>query len=112
MANKNLFYSLYSHSQEKLNPGYVCSTAVDETAVSFDIQGSDGVITDSNGSTLSTIDLSAVHAAGLTQYNTETRIIQPYYQNIFRKQKIMKNIVMQNQMLFIIILHQRFSILQ
>ena len=78
MANKNLFYSLYSHSQEKLNPGYVCSTAVDETAVSFDIQGSDGVITDSNGSTLSTIDLSAVHAAGLTQYNTETRIIQPY----------------------------------
>ena len=78
MANKNLFYSLYSHSQEKLNPGYVCNTAVDETAVSFDIQGSDGVITDSNGSTLSTIDLSAVHAAGLTQYNTETRIIQPY----------------------------------
>ena len=70
MANKNLFYSLYSHSQEKLNPGYVCNTAVDETAVSFDIQGSDGVITDSNGSTLSTIDLSAVHAAGLTQYNT------------------------------------------
>ena len=78
MANKNLFYSLYSHSQEKLNPGYVCSNAVDESAVSFDIQGSDGVITDSNGTTLSTIDLSAVHAAGLTQYNTETRIIQPY----------------------------------
>ena len=78
MANKNLFYSLYSHSQEKLNPGYVCSSAVDESAVSFDIQGSDGVITDSNGTTLSTIDLSAVHAAGLTQYNTETRIIQPY----------------------------------
>lgn len=78
MANKNLFYSLYSHSQETMNPGYVCSSAVDETGVSFDISGSDGVITDSNGTTLSQIDLSAVHAEGLTQYNTETRIIQPW----------------------------------
>lgn len=78
MANNNLFYQLYSTNNSVADSGYTCSSAVDETATSFDISASNGEITDSNGNTLQSIDLSQVHAEGLTQYNTETRILQPY----------------------------------
>ena len=39
--NKNLFYQLYSHSNDVVNSGYVCQTAVDENDTSFDISGSE-----------------------------------------------------------------------
>ncbi|WQJ53907.1 MAG: hypothetical protein [Wendovervirus sonii] len=81
-SNKNLFYDLYSKNNNIVNAGYTCSNAVDETDTSFDImastQGSIGAITDSNGSILSSINLNDIHAAGITQYNMETRILQPY----------------------------------
>lgn len=75
--NKNLFYQLYSRSNDVTNSGYVCQTAIDENDTSFDISGSEGQITDSNGDILSSIDLSGIHVDGLTQYNTETKILQP-----------------------------------
>lgn len=75
--NKNLFYQLYSHSNDVVNSGYVCSSAVDEADTSFDISNSTAEITDSNGDTLASVDLSAIHADNLTQYNTETKILQP-----------------------------------
>jgi len=60
------------------NPGYACRSAVDESDTSFDISNTNGVITDSNGKDLATIDMTKIHAEGLTQYNTETRILQPH----------------------------------
>lgn len=75
--NKNLFYQLYSRSNDVANSGYVCSTAIDENDTSFDITNSEGQITDSNGDILSSIDLSSIHVDGITQYNTETKILQP-----------------------------------
>ena len=62
-SNKNLFYKLYSTSNNVINAGYTCNSAIDENDTSFDIigsvsGGSAGTITDSNGSTLSNIDLS------------------------------------------------------
>lgn len=78
MANKNLFYSLYSTSNDTIQTNYKCSNLVDENDTSFDISGNNGVITDSNGNTLASIDMSLIHEAGITQYNVETRIIQPY----------------------------------
>ena len=75
--NKNLFYQLYSHSNDVVNSGYVCQTAVDENDTSFDISGSEAQITDSNGDILASVDLSSIHAAGITQYNVETKILQP-----------------------------------
>ena len=78
MANSNLFYSLYSTSNDTITTNYKCNSAIDEHDTSFDISGSDGVITDSNGNTLSTISLADIHIDNLTQYNTETRIIQPH----------------------------------
>ncbi len=81
-SNKNLFYNLYSTNNSTVSSGYTCSSAVDESGTSFDItsnsSGSAGVITDSNANTLSSIDMSKIHSEGLTQYNTETRILQPY----------------------------------
>lgn len=61
-----------------MSSGYVCRSAVDESDTSFDISDSNGVITDSNGNTLASIDMTAMNASGLTQYATETKIIQPY----------------------------------
>ena len=75
--NKNLFYQLYSHSNDVVNSGYVCQTAVDENDTSFDISNSEAQITDSNGDVLASVDLSSIHAAGITQYNVETKILQP-----------------------------------
>jgi hypothetical protein len=50
---------------------------VDETDTSFDITDSKGVITDSNGTELSFIDMSQLHAGGITEYYTVTKIIGP-----------------------------------
>lgn len=62
-SNKNLFYKLYSTSNNVINAGYICNSAIDENDTSFDIigsvsGGSAGTITDSNGNTLSNIDLT------------------------------------------------------
>lgn len=82
MANNNLFYSLYSTNNAVAQSGYVCSNAINEDDTSFDIssssQGSIGTITDSNGKQLASIPLDQIHAAGITQYNCETKILQPW----------------------------------
>ena len=75
--NKNLFYQLYSHPNDVVNSGYICQNAVDENDTSFDISGSEAQITDSNGDVLASVPLSSIHAAGITQYNVETKILQP-----------------------------------
>lgn len=75
--NLNLFYNLYSKSNNVASAGYTCRSAVDEKDTSFDIINSEGVISDSNGKELANIDLSNMHADGITQYNVETRILQP-----------------------------------
>ena len=82
-SNRNLFYSLYSNSNNIIRAGYICNSAIDEHDTSFDITvgtdgGSAGSITDSNGNTLTSIDLSQIHTAGITQYTNESRIIQPH----------------------------------
>lgn len=82
-SSKNIFYNLYSTSNNVVKAGYECNTAVDEKDTSFDITvnslgQSAGVITDSNGNTLTSIDLTQIHSSGLTQYNVETRILQPH----------------------------------
>jgi len=78
-STKNLFYNLYSTSNDIAPAGYTCNSAVDEKDTSFDImstsKGSEGAITDSNGDRLSTIDLTNVHAGALTQYTSETKIL-------------------------------------
>lgn len=66
-SNQNLFYNLYSSTNNVVvNSGYVCTSAVNEEQTSFDIVGSQGVITDSNGNTLASIDMSTLHAEGIT----------------------------------------------
>ena len=82
-SNKNLFYSLYSKSNNVISAGYTCNSAIDEANTSFDITvnsigNSAGAITDSNGNPITNIDMSKIHAGGLTQYNSETRILQPH----------------------------------
>ena len=91
-SNKNLFYKLYSTSNNVVNSGYTCNSAVDENNTSFDIigsvsSGSAGTITDSNGNPLSNIDLSQIHASGITQYTTETRILQPHSATVLQGQE-------------------------
>ena len=76
--NKNLFYQLYSKDNSIANSGYVCQSALNENDTSFDISGSEAQITDSNGDILASVDLSEIHAAGITQYNVETKILQPH----------------------------------
>ena len=61
-----------------MQSGYICQSAVDESDTSFDIINDKGTITDSNGNVLAEIDMSKIHAAGITQYTSETKIIQPY----------------------------------
>lgn len=75
--NTNLFYKLYSRTNDVAQSGYVCPNALDEKDTSFDITNSDGVITDSNGDMLSSISLEDIHAEGITEYYTETKIIAP-----------------------------------
>ena len=91
-SNKNLFYKLYSTSNKVVNSGYTCNSAIDENDTSFDIigsvsGGSAGTITDSNGNPLSNIDLSQIHASGITQYTTETRILQPHSATVLQGQE-------------------------
>ena len=74
--NKNLFYQLYSKDNSIANSGYVCQSALNENDTSFDISGSEAQITDSNGDILASVDLSEIHAAGITQSNVETKILQ------------------------------------
>ncbi len=76
--NKNLFYQLYSRDNSVADSGYKCSSSINEDDTSFDISGSQGQITDSNGDILASIDMSTIHAAGITQYNVETKILQPH----------------------------------
>lgn len=76
--NKNLFYQLYSRNNNVADSGYKCSSSINEDDTSFDISGSQGQITDSNGNILASIDMSTIHAAGITQYNVETKILQPH----------------------------------
>ena len=64
--NKNLFYQLYSKNNNVANSGYACTSTINEEDTSFDISGSEGQITDSNGNILASIDLSTIHAAGIT----------------------------------------------
>lgn len=82
-SNKNLFYSLYSKSNNVVSAGYTCNSAIDEEDTSFDITvnstgSAAGSITDSNGNPIANIDLTNIHVPGLTQYNSETRILQPH----------------------------------
>ena len=91
-SNKNLFYKLYSTPNNVINAGYTCNSAIDENDTSFDIigsvsGGSTGTITDSNGNSLSNIDLSQIHAGGITQYTTETRILQPHSATVLQGQE-------------------------
>lgn len=76
--NKNLFYQLYSTDSAVADSGYKCSSAIDESQASFDISGSDGQITDSNGDVIASIDLSELHVDDITEYNVETKILQPH----------------------------------
>lgn len=75
--NKNLFYKLYSTSNDVTSSGFKCSSSVDEGDTSFDITDDEAQITDSNGDELAGIDLSEIHADELTEYSTETKILQP-----------------------------------
>lgn len=76
--NTNLFYQLYSTSNDITSSGFTCSSAIDEADTSFDIVDGEGVITDSNGDELASIDMTDIHADGITEYYTETKILQPY----------------------------------
>ena len=77
MSN-NLFYDLYSHSKERVKSPYVCPNALDAAGTAFQIINRQGIITDSNGNTLSSIDFSGIYSDGITQYVSETKIIEPY----------------------------------
>ena len=76
--NKNLFYQLYSTKNDIAESGYKCNSAIDDTQTSFDISGSEAQVTDSNGEVLSSLSLGNIHVDELTQYNIETKIIQPH----------------------------------
>lgn len=78
MASSNLFKQLYSKDNAVQQSGFVCSNASNIDDTSFDISGNKGTVTDSNGNELASIPLDLIHAAGITQYNIETRILQPY----------------------------------
>lgn len=86
--NKNLFYQLYSKDNSLANSGYVCQSAINENETSFDISGTEAQITDSNGDILAALDLSSIHAAGITQYNVETKILQPHSAYLLQGQEL------------------------
>lgn len=75
--NTNLFYQLYSTSNDITASGFKCSSIVDEMDTAFNISDSTGEITDSNGESLASIDLSQISANELTEYYTETKILGP-----------------------------------
>ena len=61
--NSNLFYQLYSKSNDLTQSGFTCLSAIDEKDTSFDISGSNGEITDSNGNTIFILLLMAAGAS-------------------------------------------------
>lgn len=75
--NTNLFYQLYSTSNDVTASGFQCSNAIDEMDTNFKITDTLGEITDSNGDTLASIDLADIKAKELTEYFTETKILGP-----------------------------------
>lgn len=77
MANNNLFYQLYSHENNYVDVGYTCDSALDESQTSFDISDDKGVISDSNGDPLASIDLSDIHINPVTNYSSDTKVLNP-----------------------------------
>lgn len=77
MANNNLFYQLYSHENNYVDVGYTCDSALDESQTSFDISDDKGVISDSNGDPLASIDLSDIHVNPVTNYSSDTKVLNP-----------------------------------
>lgn len=75
--NTNLFYQLYSTSNDIVTSGFKCNSAVDEMDTQFNISDSNGEITDSNGDTVASIDMSQISADEVTEYYTETKILGP-----------------------------------
>ena len=75
--NTNLFYQMYSHSNDVQQSGFLCSSAVDEADTSFDISDGAAEITDSNGDVLASIGLDGIHSDELTEYYSETKILPP-----------------------------------
>ena len=75
--NTNLFMKLYSTPSGYANVPFVCGNALDLSDTSADISNSELQITDSNGDIITSLDMSGIHAAGLTEYYTETKIIGP-----------------------------------
>lgn len=76
--NTNLFYQLYSTKNDITSSPYICSNTVDDSKTSFDISGSEAQITDSNGDILSSLSLGNIHVDEISEYNIETKILQPY----------------------------------
>ena len=77
MANNNLFYQLYSNEKNYADVGYTCDSAINEKETSFDITDDKGVITDSNGNKLAEIDLSDIHVSPVTDYTSDTKVLNP-----------------------------------
>lgn len=77
MATNNLFYQLYGTTNNYINVGYVCDSAIDETETSFDITDSAGQITDSNGDILAEIPLDDIHVNPITDYASDTKVLNP-----------------------------------
>ena len=75
--NTNLFMKLYSNPSAYTNVPFTCSNALDLDDTSADIVNSELQITDSNGNPITSLDMSTIHSAGLTEYYTETKIIGP-----------------------------------
>lgn len=79
MSTNNLFYQLYSNKKQSyVSSQYVCSDAANEEDTQFAIEDSAAVITDSEGNTLASLDLSSVSDGtdGITDYTTETKVLQ------------------------------------
>lgn len=75
--NTNVFMKLYSTPSGFAKVPYACGSALDLNDTSADIVNSELQITDSNGNIVTSLDLSPIHASGLTEYYTETKILGP-----------------------------------
>lgn len=78
----NMFHSLFSKNPNNkyVQSGYVCESATDTTGTSGDFSsaGSTFDITNSNGTPIASLDLSGVHISPITEFKSETKILQPY----------------------------------
>ena len=73
----NLFASIYpSDSANFVSSGYVCETAANADGNSFSISDSEAVIQDSNGDTLSSVDLSSIISKPVYEWETQNKILQ------------------------------------